>query len=543
MLVIYDLSVLLNKIVSTSDTRYDMDANGLLTFFAILIAAFTLVAEERRTDFKIRFSWWDWVVLISLAIGVLIIIYSPVILAVTSVTPVGWYFGFTKETVIFTLLVISLIYCSLKFFGDKIPKRNHRKLAGEMMVLLKEKRFSILAYIINRHHVTLLEAVQVKYWHDYLREKINPPLNFSLDQESVPRTIIDRMVGAVSVWFLKCLPKNNKSKDVLRDAIRLCFKSQAFLRYLAGVHTLVAAKFVSSDLLLKSNEVSNGFFTYLISMPDSPFSRELRDNQNCSYTGEFYIDESNELLQYYLSDVRVSERNEIWNPIANYVIAQIKSQKDKSGFYNAPDENFSSSDQRWACPIFRGIFFFQLMVSAAIFQKVKNHMWLSYYSTFSKEIINSMVRHDSVDISSEFPCRFDYLLYEIFSNTCKWVVSGVYVAHAEDCNSYPEYEAARSAGQQFRNMFCSHKATDFQKVYFLEELLGTIELLDSEGRKDLSSLMYTSTLSKYEGGSMDNMLVDVIFGFFKRIDPKYNNVHSSFVSELTLYYKKMHSNG
>lgn len=55
--------------------------------------------------------------------------------------------------------------------------------------------------------------------------------------------------------------------------------------------------------------------------------RELRDNQNRLYTGEYAPDESNALLNFYLNDVRTAISVGIWKPVGDYVVSYIKKQK------------------------------------------------------------------------------------------------------------------------------------------------------------------------------------------------------------------------
>ncbi|MDH8618503.1 hypothetical protein QIH36_27970, partial [Klebsiella pneumoniae] len=70
-----------------------------------------------------------------------------------------------------------------------------------------------------------------------------------------------------------------------------------------------------------------------------------------------------------------------------------------------------SSDERWDCTIFVGLVFFDVMVSTAIFKRSKYHMWLTYYRDFLEEILENHEISGGIDINSEFPVRFDYLIY------------------------------------------------------------------------------------------------------------------------------------
>ena len=64
------------------------------------------------------------------------------------------------------------------------------------------------------------------------------------------------------------------------------------------------------------------------------------------------------------------------------------------------------------------------MVSEAIHQDVTWHMWLYYFPYFTERIVQNHTIDDPLaDPDSEWPIRYSYLLYEMFSTMRSWITS------------------------------------------------------------------------------------------------------------------------
>jgi hypothetical protein len=62
------------------------------------------------------------------------------------------------------------------------------------------------------------------------------------------------------------------------------------------------------------------------------------------------------------------------------------------------------------------------MVSSAIRQREKYHMWLLYFNHFVEAIFKVIDNSDSVDTGDKFPNRYDYMI-----STCKsWILIAQY---------------------------------------------------------------------------------------------------------------------
>ena len=114
-----------------------MDANGLLTVVAVLIAGYALLSEEKRIDFKLRLSWWDITIFFVLLLIVLAIVYQPVLRVFGWVFPMPWMYGFNESMASFTALLGIIAFSAVKLSGSKLPVSNVKSWASISDRLLK----------------------------------------------------------------------------------------------------------------------------------------------------------------------------------------------------------------------------------------------------------------------------------------------------------------------------------------------------------------------------------------------------------------------
>ncbi|MCP2225804.1 hypothetical protein OKW12_001203 [Pseudomonas silensiensis] len=511
-----------------------MDANGLLSVLAILVAGYTLLSEGKRLDINLRMSWIDWTVIGSLTLVILIIIYSPVILTLNLFKPIKWYWGFNEQTTIFTCLIAMLIFVVIKMISTTIPPANYSKWSVISERLLREKKLPELGYLLNKHHIQLFTIANRTPWYVQFHNSINPKHQALLAQFNQSKT--PPRLYFLRTMLCSVLPSEGSTQTIAAGSISRLLKSRMFVAYLSETYPIVAAR--ATLVRFRDNDEFNSiFFETLISNPNSPLYRELRDNQNCSYTGEYFLDESNALISFYFKDASIAEKVSLWKPTGDFVIQFIKENKGKENFYNQPNNNFSDGEARWSCPIFMCSLLFEVMISAAIFQRINYHMWLMYVDSFTREILESLDHHPTVDKSREFPSKYDYLLYNIFSACDNWVKTVEYLDYTDrslgDRQNFPEFWAAKTLGQMLRRIIKSEKISDRQKIYFLEISLRRMEKLDNSGFNTYSQIIFNNCVREYEGDKADHIFLYVLNDLYKKSDIIFRYTQSTFETELS----------
>ncbi|MDI6539761.1 hypothetical protein QMA77_22880 [Pantoea ananatis] len=506
-----------------------MGANGSLAVFAILLAWYTLLTDERRVDFKLRISKIYILVVGFIVAVILVIIYSKVLLSIIPVKPIPWYFGFNEDTLAFTCLCIIVILFGFKILGKKIPKANLKKWIIISERYLRAKKIEQLGYLFEKYHEQLFGIINSDKWYVRTHSYLSPGLILKAGTERI-------RFKRLKVRLSKLFPYKDRSKESIQLNISKILKSKSFAHHLIDAHPHVAMK--ATCLRFRDNdEYITIFFTYLISNQNSMFYRELRDNQNRSYTGEYAIDETNPLLNFFLNDISTAINVAIWKPLGDYLISYIKKQSGSSGFYNQPDNNFSSSDERWECPIFVGLFFFDVMVSTAIFKRAKNHMWLMYYRYFLEEILSSRVIAEDVDLYREFPVRFDYLIFELIANCDAWVGAAQYLSYdgisMDDVMLSPEYIAATTLGGMMYMILTSDKLFENQKKYLLEIIVKRMRALDQNKKSFYAQEIFKNLIRPSSFSAVDANAVKELRKLYGGIDHILRINTSTFEVELS----------
>ncbi len=367
-----------------------MDANGFLAVLAILVATYSLFPNEKRLDIRLRIYWLDFLFVGICVLAIMAIIFSPVLENLSLFIPMPWLFGFDEETTTFSCLLIIIVFFWIKITGKKLPDSKLSAWSKISERLLREKKFYELGYLFHKYHIQLLGIIRHEPWYLKIRNFISPAIRLRIKLHSVENKLpfFESIIISTRVFLASLLPGASKKKGNVELSVSRILKSKQFVSFLAEAHPVVAAR-SSCSRFNDNDEFISTFFTSLISHPNSPLYREIRDNQNCSYTGEYYIDDSNAILNFYFKDASVASQINLERPIGEYVIEFIQAQKGQDNFYNQACGHFSDGEERWSCPIFIGSLFFEIMISVTIFQRIKDHMWLMYCGNFIEEIIAS----------------------------------------------------------------------------------------------------------------------------------------------------------
>ena len=166
---------------------------------------------------------------------------------------------------------------------------------------------------------------------------------------------------------------------------------------------------------------SEAYFDDLISNTGSVLYQELEQNENTSFHGGYYFPESNRLLHFLFNDARTAENLQVWKPIGEHILKLLHS--DESPAFVASLNKRAEGFECWKNPVWVGIFFFDLMVTAAAYQGVRWHMWLYYFPFFVDRLEKLYDTSDPmVNTSDEFPTRSARLIYEAVRSLCSWVL-------------------------------------------------------------------------------------------------------------------------
>ena len=172
---------------------------------------------------------------------------------------------------------------------------------------------------------------------------------------------------------------------------------------------------------LRYFEYVDMFFYELMKNNRSILYYEIRNNLNTRDCNRYTIQEDNVILNYLFKDCRVAQRLEVYRGVGNYVLDYLlQLKKQEVDLYNYEYEYLNN--KKWESPVFVAIRFFDIMVSEAIYQGIRDHMWLYYFRHFSESILRNFKHIPRVwQEPGEWHSGYGYLLYEIVHTLCNWV--------------------------------------------------------------------------------------------------------------------------
>ncbi len=165
-----------------------MGDNGSLAVFAILIAWYTLLTDERRVDLKLRISKINILFVIIFTLVILVIIYPKVLLDIFPVKPIPWVLGFNEDTLAFTCLCIIIAFFGLKTLGKRIPKANLTYWISVSEKYMRAKKIEQLGYLFDKYHEQLFDVISNKKWYVRVHNHLNPSLfHMMVDREKIKK--------------------------------------------------------------------------------------------------------------------------------------------------------------------------------------------------------------------------------------------------------------------------------------------------------------------------------------------------------------------
>jgi len=245
---------------------------------------------------------------------------------------------------------------------------------------------------------------------------------------AIPKpTFMDRVRGmGVSILgrLVAHLPDRTKARDAAEGILSDLLNRRDFA---AGV--IASRVYFGLNLISLHDHAKHEFFDNymreLFADTSSVFYTELRSTQNESSKG-YLLATENRLLYYLFSDARRAEELGAWRPIGEAMLAELDTlfRDPKTDPYNLPVGADFRERGRWQLPLCVGLHYFDVMVTAALYQGVTWHMWLYYFPYFVEYIARNYAPVENlVDLDDEWPGLYAFLIYEIVAKLRDWVLA------------------------------------------------------------------------------------------------------------------------
>jgi hypothetical protein len=407
-----------------------MSFESVLTFVGIIIAILALIPRAKFLAIKIRIKWFDVLVMISCGMVVVYLLFYPTFRVIGYTPAMGlstW--RITPENTIFIILIITSIYLYLRLKFSTFSIRRIDRVNSLVNNLLQEEKYGDLIEFLEQNFVRLKDISERATPYLILVDKVKPNWKNILVffQEEEPPSTLKKILN-MSKEFpskllipLRLLPSFYKSSEGAFETLKNMVLNESFIDYIVKSHSYIFIKFLD----LNNDEFTDLILRKLIADRRSILFIELKNSQNLEGYCNYDLPESNKLLYYLFHDPKRADALGVWQPIGEYTIEKLAylERHPELDDFNTDVQNYYETG-RWNTDIFIAIHFFHLMVSRALYGNIDWHMWLFYYRFFIEGIIKNHRNSDKYyNPYAEWPTKYEYLIYQMFSNMCHWLYS------------------------------------------------------------------------------------------------------------------------
>lgn len=359
-----------------------MDFSGLLTFLGLMVAAYSVMPEKQRVIMVLELNWLDKIIVGLGGSTIVYIVYQPVIHAIgIDPFPFPFFLGFNSELVIVSCIIFLSLYAYSKQRKWYLATSFYSDLFSRSKKLFQSGQWTLLIELYAHYLPEILEKADWKYqaFHPGAQKKV---------------TILEKIKRRVNSWRFR----NGSPEGIVLDMLSETLVSKPFIEELVKKSPVMAAKLLEPDY--RGNRgYAFVFFESLLKDNNSVLYRELSD---CGGSPSVYspkLPDSCEVLNSFLNDTEVAKRLNVFKPVGDFVINELRRLKKEPFDFFDKRENDVDEDELWESPIYAGMQFFKVMVSRALLTGQKYHMWLPYNALFLKRLVALQNENEWHDLS------------------------------------------------------------------------------------------------------------------------------------------------
>jgi hypothetical protein len=416
----------------------------VLTVLGLLVAVYAVVPRERRLDLRLRISTLERAIIL---VGFLAIVYLEFdtffLVHGLNLIPRPWPEGITSKNAAYLITIAIATMVGFRIRYARLTKRQIYRFQELVEELYWSERYGELIALLQRHLKAFFRIYGSESALARLRRRIDllsrgmpldlqafPPNVNGIETSDVilrSRTpISERVLRGFVQWapaIVNALPTYDREQQTARDIARAVFLSPTFIRALTRTRPYFALAIIgqSPPSFPERFEFVDIYLKECLREPNTVLYSELKNNQNI-YT-RYYIPESNRLLHFFLTDVQVAKDNQVYKPLGDFAMSYLDelAHNHSTDPYNRATGDFREVGA-WHSPLFATIRFFDIMVREALFLGMEWHMWLYYMPHIVERMVRNYKLIDPLaEPEAEWPIRYSFLLYEIFSSMSDWV--------------------------------------------------------------------------------------------------------------------------
>jgi len=411
------------------------------------------------------------------------------------------------------------------------------KLAVE---LLHTRKFEELAHLLDRHLPTILEIANGNTARGWLETWIRPKVVWIPPVFLKNGTVILAGQQEFGVWggsairvreWLANRVAPSKARQSAQAIARTTLSSYDFVSYIALARPYLCTRVMAQASLLVE-EFQDEFFVALLANEASVLFAELKNNENLvGRGGRYRLPEENELIRFYLQDVRNAGTLGVFRPLGEAVLSRIDTDDSLLKKLNGPLLMYQDRGKR-RCPIYSGIHFFDVMVQEGLHQRSNDHLWLHYFRHFTEHLLKRARPVEPDDENHEFATPLTWLLYALINAASHWISAAAYltkegdVVSEEDTDSdhhvYISFEAAEALGGMMEAVLSSNSVSERLKRELLDVPIYALKMLEQHKHlHPLAQVLAENLVRPYGIGQEE--YIEVLRHYFQKVDASHRS--------------------
>jgi len=423
-----------------------VNIEGIVAVIGFALAAYQILPRWRQLDLSFRFGWLDAVAVTCCIAALLYLQFFPVFAALGLTPKLGlarWNATPDMAASLAIGLTTAFLFVHMRKRSALRPYRVTRfaRLVDE---LIQAKEYAALFTILDRYVVRLWEIAQgqnrfarIRRWamkgrHGFDHETGMPDWTFVViemgeelmkpEPERKPIKEVSRFRDFVAPKLGRLIPKQRLKQDAAQAILQRIFGTDEVLRELVVIRPEMMIRVLQRHE--KHYEFLEPLLRQLLRTEGSALYRQVAATQVVMKGHDYRIEPEGGLLDTLIGDATFAERHGLWQAISQEALAmftELRRDPNSDPYNVSYDQRFHDED-RWDYAFCIVVHYFDIMVSRALSQGVMHHMWLSYFASFVERVCEnySPVGPD-YDPTQEFPTRYSFLLYQLFSVPMEWV--------------------------------------------------------------------------------------------------------------------------
>lgn len=477
-----------------------MDFSILLAILGLGVAVISLLKPQTKLSISFKMNWLDKSVIAFSLLFVHYIAFAPILKEFNLLLPLGhWRWGFDEKSATYLIFLLLTAFIVIRLKIAKVNLKNITKFSDLVERLLFEKKYDEVVHLLDNHLTSLFKLV-----------------------------------------------KDNN--DDARAIVNQTLTSDELASYIAISKPKFGIKLLRQNFSIKEQFLTL-FISALMENKGSQFYYEMANIQTIRMGNRFDIPQHYPLAHYLFSDVTVSEKLRVYKPVGDKIKLLLTEDNQ---IVQRSNSSFGSFDEteRQNNIIECGFHFFEIMIFEAMHQKLTWHMWLYYFPSFSKCILEKLDPTPDVDLEREWPTPYHYYLHRLISINFDWIegfqnvegceaISFNHISLRHDNGSILK-SAILSVGQIIWKIIETDKVDDNFKKYCLDTALRNIRdikevnVLKPSYQVLIRSLLFNGFMDKKDPSVLNKYkaLVDQIDHLLVHENEDFTNLLDTTLKEL-----------